>query len=89
MLRLAPLVVLLAAVPLSVGAQDRPTAVLLRTHAGEGIGEGTVHGYDRVLRQRIEAAAVVTIEGSVELDLEAVQLALGLWVGLRVCADPS
>lgn len=75
MLRLAPLVLLLIGLP--VAAQDHPTAVLLRTHAGEGIAEGTVHGFDRVLRQRIDAADVVSIEGSVELDLEAVQLALG------------
>lgn len=73
----------LALVPAVLGtslpavAQDLPTAVLLRTHAGDGVAEATAHGFDRVLRQRLDAVDVVTIEGSVELDLEAIQLALG------------
>lgn len=61
----------------AVGAQELPAAVLLRTHAGDGIDDGTARGFDRVLRQRIDSLGVVAVEGSVELDLEDVELALG------------
>lgn len=67
-------------------AQDAlPTLVLLRTHAGASELEGTARGFDRVLRQRLDALGVVRIEGSVELDLEDVQLALGCMGESEAC----
>jgi hypothetical protein len=56
---------------------QRASATILRTHGSEGVPEATARGFDRVLRQRLDALDVVDIAGSVELDLEAVQLALG------------
>lgn len=61
----------------SPAAAQRSTATILRTHGGDGVPEATARGFDRVLRQRLDALDVVDITGSVELDLEAVQLALG------------
>lgn len=58
-------------------AQGRPAATILRTHVGTGASEATGRGFDRVLRQRLDALGVVQMAGSVELDLESVQLALG------------
>jgi hypothetical protein len=57
---------------------QRASATILRTHGSEGCpGGDRARGFDRVLRQRLDALDVVDIAGSVELDLEAVQLALG------------
>lgn len=67
---------LFAALASPVAAQ-RAAATILRTHASEGVSDATARGFDRVLRQRLDALDVVDIAGSVELDLEAVQLALG------------
>lgn len=61
----------------SARAQAGPSATLLRTHASEGVSEGAARGFDRVLRQRVDELEGVDIAGSVELDLESVQLALG------------
>lgn len=75
-MRLAVLVVSLAALFPSPCLAQR-VAVLLRTEAGSGVDDGMARGFDRVLRERLTALDVVEIEGSVELDLEQVQLALG------------
>lgn len=75
-MRLAVLAVSLASLfPAPCLAQR--VAVLLRTEAGSGVDDGMARGFDRVLRERLTALDVVEIEGSVELDLEQVQLALG------------
>ena len=58
-------------------AQAAPSATLLRTHASDGVSDGAARGFDRVLRQRVDELDGVEIAGSVELDLESVQLALG------------
>lgn len=65
------------ALPSVSSAQARPTATILRTHVGDGASEATGRGFDRVLRQRLDSLRVAEITGSVELDLESVQLALG------------
>ncbi len=84
---LAPLVLFLGAcasfgalslaAPSRGEAQARPSATILRTHVGDGASEATGRGFDRVLRQRLDALEVAQVAGSVELDLESVQLALG------------
>jgi hypothetical protein len=66
----------LAAASLAHG-QDRPTASLLSTAASEGVGEGLSGAVDRLLRSRIDQLGVVTVQGSVALDIAEVQLALG------------
>ena len=64
-------------VPSAGAAQSRTAATILRTHVGGGASESAGRGFDRVLRQRLDALDVVEVAGSVELDLESVQLALG------------
>ncbi len=58
-------------------AQERPGAALLQTSRSRGVEEGTAGAFDRMIRQRIDALDVVRVDGSIALDLEQLQLALG------------
>lgn len=60
-----------------VVAQERPTASILQTQRSSGVDEGTGGAFDRMVRQRLDALGVVRVSGSVVLDLEQVQIALG------------
>lgn len=68
-------------------AQDegaRPSAVLLES-ARAGVDEGTAGAFDRLLRQRLDALEVVQVDGSVVLDLEQLQIALGCMGETSAC----
>lgn len=58
-------------------AQERPGAALLQTSRSSGVEEGTAGAFDRMIRQRLDELEVVRVGGSIALDLEQLQLALG------------
>lgn len=82
---LVPTVVLALAAP--VAAQDRPAAALLQATRSSGIEEGTAGAYDRMVRQRLDGLGVVRVSGSVALDLEQLQLALGCMGETVACLE--
>ncbi|MCB9593038.1 MAG: hypothetical protein H6719_09925 [Sandaracinaceae bacterium] len=70
---------------LVVHAQERPSAALLATSVAGGFGPGAPEAFDRVLRSELGALDRVRVHGSVALELDDVQLALGCEGETQAC----
>jgi hypothetical protein len=70
-------VVLLAYLPAAASAQDAQVTATILQSQRTGVDEGLGAAFDRTLRSRLDALAVVDSAGAVSLDLEQIQLALG------------
>lgn len=61
----------------NVGAQDQPRASLLRTTLGANVPDSMGGAVDRLARAQLQELNVVDVRGTLALDLDQVQLALG------------